>query len=95
MLSLVLDDVVDHQRRRQCVVRAARAGVAGSIFFRLQAGLLTRSNYSECPGYGGRAFQRRDASVIGIRESEQFGTTIDVLKSIDPRLPRGFKVHQR
>ena len=45
--------------------------------------------------YDGSAFERFDGIVIGERVSEQHGRTLEVLRSNDPLLPQGFKVHQR
>ncbi|WP_296709865.1 hypothetical protein [Rhodoblastus sp.] len=49
----------------------------------------------EQSGYGGVWYQRADGSVFGVRMSKSFGPTIDVIKSNDPDLEPGFKVHQR
>ena len=45
-------------------------------------------------GYIGKWFQRPDGSIFGIRNSEKYGETIDVVKSIDQTvLKNGYKVH--
>jgi hypothetical protein len=46
------------------------------------------------PSYSGLAFERADGSVIGIRNTPT-GPAIDVLRSNDPLIVPGFKVHQR
>jgi hypothetical protein len=46
------------------------------------------------PRYPGVAFERPDGSVVGIRNSST-GLTIDVLRSNDPLIVPGFKVHQQ
>jgi RHS repeat-associated protein len=46
------------------------------------------------PGYPGVAFERPDGSLIGLRNSST-GSVIDVLRSNDPLILPGFKVHQR
>jgi hypothetical protein len=43
--------------------------------------------------YGGRAYRLIDNSIVGIRESVYSGTTIDVLRSNNPRFNLGYKVH--
>lgn len=46
--------------------------------------------------YDGRVFSRPDGSLVGVRKSDQFGETIDVIKSPDPStLSNGFKVHSQ
>lgn len=47
------------------------------------------------PRYEGVIYRRSDGSEIGLRISEDHGLTIDVLRSHDPLVPHGFKVHQR
>ena len=44
------------------------------------------------PGYPGTWYQRSDGSAFGLRNSRDYGRTIDVS---DPNLPPGFKVHQK
>ena len=43
--------------------------------------------------YEGKWYLRPDATIVGIRESASSGTTIDVVKSNNPSLTRGYKVH--
>jgi hypothetical protein len=62
--------------------------------------LISRLNVSDpvsLPGrdYPGQCFRQRDGTVIGVRISRHHGTTIDVIRSADPLLPSGFKVHAR
>ena len=45
------------------------------------------------PDYAGKWYSRPDGTVVGIRESATSGTTIDVIKSNDPLLKPGYKVH--
>lgn len=47
------------------------------------------------PSYPGTVFERPDGSLIGIRESLENGTTIDVLRSTSPAIPNGFRIHQK
>jgi hypothetical protein len=47
------------------------------------------------PGYQGRTYQRSDGTVFGIRESGKYGSTVDVMKSNDPRLKPGYQVHRK
>ena len=47
------------------------------------------------PDYPGVVFERPDGSLIGIRESPQNGTTIDILRSTVPTIPNGFRIHQK
>ena len=53
----------------------------------------------EVPGpasYPGKTFQRLDGSVIGVRQSEKFGETIEVINSVDKAiLENGYKVHSK
>ena len=45
--------------------------------------------------YDGMVFERPDGSLIGIRKSDDYGITIDVLKSTSRSIPNGFKIHQK
>ncbi|HLN37806.1 MAG TPA: hypothetical protein VK337_08500 [Xanthobacteraceae bacterium] len=45
--------------------------------------------------YKGMAFERPDGSVIGIRNSLRYGTTIDVLQSTSHSIPNGFRIHKK
>ena len=45
------------------------------------------------PDYLGKWYSRPDGTIIGVRESTTSGTTIDVIKSNDPLLRPGYKVH--
>ena len=45
--------------------------------------------------YKGMAFERPDGSVIGIRNSLKYGTTIDVLQSTSRSIPNGFRIHKK
>jgi hypothetical protein len=45
------------------------------------------------PSYAGKWYQRSDGTVVGIRESKDFGTTVEVVRSNDPLLKQGYKVH--
>lgn len=44
---------------------------------------------------GQRTFIRPDGTVFGLRESREHGLTIDILRSHDPNVPNGFKVHRK
>ncbi len=47
------------------------------------------------PTYPGNTYLRPDGTIIGIRTSPDSGPTIDILKSNNPAIPNGFKVHQK
>jgi hypothetical protein len=47
------------------------------------------------PGYQGKTYQRPDGTVFGVRDSDKHGSTIDVMKSNDPKLKPGYKVHRK
>jgi hypothetical protein len=49
----------------------------------------------EQSGYDGFWYRRADGTVFGVRMSKRYGPTIDVIKSNDPDVKPGFKVHQR
>lgn len=47
-------------------------------------------------GYDGKAYQRLDGTVVGVRQSIEHGETLDVLKSSDETtLKNGYKVHKK
>jgi hypothetical protein len=54
------------------------------------AGPITGPN-----NYEGMAFERPDGSVIGVRESLKYGTTIDVLESTSRSIVNGFRIHKK
>jgi len=65
-------------------------------FDQLQLQLMNGAQPTTTPsGYSGTWYQRSDGTVFGIRESSGSGTTIDVIRSNNPSLPSGFKVHQK
>jgi hypothetical protein len=81
--------------------RAARAGegirtLERTEFEKVKSDLLDGATEVPAPaGYEGKAFQRPDGSIIGIRDSEKYGETLDVLKSTDETvLKNGYKVHK-
>lgn len=45
--------------------------------------------------YKGMVFERPDGSLIGIRNSDKYGTTIDVIKSTSRTIPNGFRIHKK
>jgi hypothetical protein len=45
--------------------------------------------------YDGMVFERPDGSLIGIRNSDKYGITIDVIKSTSPAIDNGLRIHQR
>lgn len=47
------------------------------------------------PSYKGLWYKRADGMVFDIRNSVGSGATIDVIRSNNPSLPPGFKVHQQ
>jgi hypothetical protein len=68
--------------------------VAGDEFHRLHSELLNGAQVARTPSnYKGTWFKRIDGTLLGIRESADNGTTIDVIRSDDPGMPPGFKVH--
>jgi hypothetical protein len=70
--------------------------VASEQFDQLQSELLNGATPIATPSrYTGAWYQMPDGSVFGIRTSTGNGTTIDVIKSENPSLPSGFKVHQK
>ena len=65
-------------------------------FDELQSKLLSDAKpIATPPGYAGTWYEMSDGSVFGIRTSAASGDTIDVIKSSNPSLPPGFKVHQQ
>jgi filamentous hemagglutinin len=70
--------------------------VAPEQFEPLRSELMDGAVPKEAPkGYQGTWYQRSDGAVFGIRTSKKNGTTIDVIKSNDPALESGFKVHKK
>jgi hypothetical protein len=47
------------------------------------------------PRYDGVIYGRPDGSEIGLRISRDHGLTLDVLRSNDPLVPNGLRIHQR
>jgi hypothetical protein len=47
------------------------------------------------PEYDGVRYRRQDGSEIGLRISHDHGLTLDVLRSNDPLIRNGFRIHQR
>jgi hypothetical protein len=45
--------------------------------------------------YSGEWFERPDGLVFGIRISERHGLTIEIIRSSNPLLPQGYKVHAK
>ena len=81
-------------------VRAARAGpnirtLSNNEFGKLKSDLLDGAKEVSPPrGYEGRAFERPDGTRFGIRKSEDYGETIDVINSNDETIfPKGYKFH--
>ena len=70
--------------------------VTSEQFGQLQSQLMNGATPIATPsGYVGTWYGMPDGSVFGIRTSTESGTTIDVIKSNNPSLPSGFKVHQQ
>ncbi len=70
--------------------------VTSEQFGQLQSQLMKGAKPVATPsGYAGVWYQMLDGSVFGIRKSDGSGTTIDVIKSNNPSLPSGFKVHKQ
>jgi RHS repeat-associated protein len=69
--------------------------LSSSDFYATRFDLLQDAIPTSAPSrYPGVAFERPDGSVVGIRNSS-IGPTIDILRSNDPLVGPGFKVHQR
>ena len=47
------------------------------------------------PDYMGTWYRRFDGMVIGVRQSPDHGTTIEVIQGMTSGLPNGYKVHQK
>jgi hypothetical protein len=45
--------------------------------------------------YESMVFERPDGSLIGIRNSDKYGATIDVLRSTSRSIRNGFRIHQK
>ncbi|GHU24549.1 hypothetical protein AGMMS50243_27780 [Betaproteobacteria bacterium] len=70
--------------------------VTSNQFGQLQSQLMDGATPVATPSrYTGTWYQRADGTVFGIRTSTGSGTTIDVIKSNNPSLPPGLKVHQQ
>ncbi|WP_081771952.1 two-partner secretion domain-containing protein [Paraburkholderia nodosa] len=70
--------------------------VTSAQFAQIESQLMQGATPVATPsGYNGTWYQMPDGSVFGIRTSQSSGTTIDVIKSNNPSLPSGFKVHQQ
>jgi filamentous hemagglutinin len=70
--------------------------VTSEQFAQIESQLMQGSTPISAPSsYSGTYYQMSDGSVFGIRTSKSSGTTIDVIKSNNPSLPSGFKVHQQ
>ncbi|MDR0780158.1 MAG: hypothetical protein LBF16_05615, partial [Pseudomonadales bacterium] len=70
--------------------------VTPNEFSQLQAQLLNDATPIASPsGYAGTWYQRADGTIFGVRASGNSGITIDIVKSNNPGLPPGFKVHQQ
>ncbi|MGO4571546.1 hypothetical protein [Microvirga sp. 2TAF3] len=46
-------------------------------------------------GYLGQWYRQPDGSIFGVRWSERYGVTLDVIRSNNPLVPNGHKVHQK
>lgn len=70
--------------------------VSPTEFERIRSDLLsgaTPARGSET--YPGVVYERPDGSLLGIRNSRRYGTTIDVIRSTSPTIPNGFRIHQK
>lgn len=83
-------------------VRRARAGdgirtLERSEYDKLKADLLDGAKErTSATGYNGKLYERSDGSIIGLRNSNKYGETLEVMKSTDKaRLPNGYKVHRK
>lgn len=43
--------------------------------------------------YSGKWYQRLDETIVGVRESKDYGLTVEVVKSNNPLLKQGYKAH--
>jgi hypothetical protein len=65
-------------------------------FDALRFELLEGANPVSAPDdYKGMVFERPDGSLIGIRNSDKYGITIDVIKSTSRSIHDGFRIHQK
>jgi filamentous hemagglutinin len=70
--------------------------VTSAQFTKIESQLMQGSTPVTTPSsYNGIWYQMSDDSVFGIRTSPSSGKTIDVIKSSNPSLLSGFKVHQQ
>lgn len=65
-------------------------------FSELFDGLLRGSKSTPSrPDYEGQWFERPDGLVFGVRISARHGLTIEIIRSSNPLLPQGYKVHAK
>ncbi|MGO4572280.1 hypothetical protein [Microvirga sp. 2TAF3] len=70
--------------------------VPTSEFKELLEAVLPGAQVVQSPvGYQGRWYRQPDGSVFGIRWSEQHGVTFDIIRSNNPLVRNGDKVHQK
>ena len=70
--------------------------VSPAEFEALESELLSGAIPVSAPDtYDGMVFERPDGSLIGIRNSDRYGITLDVIKSTSPKIENGFRIHQR
>jgi hypothetical protein len=46
-------------------------------------------------GYDGKWYLREDGSIVGVRESSQYGKTLDIVDPAGSNVKRGYKVHSK
>jgi hypothetical protein len=70
--------------------------VTDEEFESLKSKLLDGAVETPAPeGYEGKWFKRPDGTIIGLRESEGSGPTIEVVEGRSSGLPNGYKVHRK
>jgi len=78
-------------------VRKGIRTIEQSEFDKLKSDILDGAKEVTPPqDYDGKAYQRLDGTVVGVRQSVENGETLDVLKSSDETiLKNGYKVHKK
>ena len=71
-------------------VRTVTKGELEDIKAQILAGATEMSSPAGCAG---KWYQRLDGTIVGVRESKDFGPTVEVVRSNNPMLKQGYKVH--
>ena len=70
--------------------------VTDEEFESLKSKLLDGAVETPAPeGYDGKWFKRSDGTIIGLRESEGSGMTLEVIEGRSSGLRNGYKVHRK